>query len=57
MKDLNVCLSGLDEELGGVVGVAFYENYKTWKLDNPTASTGQQVVKVKVKPPNHIQTF
>ena len=37
--------SGLDEELAEAVDGAFYESYRTWKHDNPTASTRQQVTK------------
>ena len=38
--------SGLDEELANAIDKAFYDRYKTWKLDNPNASTRQQVTEV-----------
>ena len=34
---------GLDEDLAEAVDKKFYEDYKTWKKDNPTANTNQQV--------------
>ena len=34
---------GLDENLAEAVDKAFYEDYKTWKLDHPDASTRQRV--------------
>ena len=33
----------MDENLAEAVDKAFYESYKTWKNDHPTASTRQQV--------------
>ena len=38
-----IVIEGLDEDLADAVDKSFYENYKTWKNDHPTASTRQQV--------------
>ena len=43
-------ISGLDEELANAIDKAFYDRYKTWKLDNPNASTRQQVTEVENMP-------
>ena len=42
--NLNNQFKGLDEELAQAVNEAFYESYKTWKMDHPNASTGLQVI-------------
>ena len=42
-KQFELNIEGLDEELADAVSKAFYEDYKTWKNDHPTASTRQQV--------------
>ena len=33
----------MDEDLADAVDNAFYEHYRTWKLDHPDASTNKQV--------------
>ena len=36
-------LSGLEEDLAEAIDKNFYEFYKRWTLDNPTASSSQKV--------------
>ena len=36
--------AGLEEDLAEAIDKDFYESYKTWVSDNPTATTSKKVI-------------
>ena len=54
---MNDPFKGLDIELADAVSQDFCENYETWKKDNPSTSTRQQVNSEQILIPNQIRQW